>query len=489
MNETLELAQRCQATLQTIETMWWRMPMVEDSGARLTRLGNMLGNPADLCVRPVGARATVLYLSTIVSDARVEESLLRPLANTGGTISARLASRLTPIASYGEAVQALVAGKAVAIARRVPGAFTANVEQWPQRQPTEPPAEVITRGPHSGFIESLDANVALVRRRVADPRLRYETFAADSTAGTRGGLVYVEGIVAPAVLERVRRALRHVHPSVVTDASVLAQHLSPRAYLFPTIGSTERPDVAQAALLEGRVVIFTDGSPTALLLPQVFAHLLSVPDDYYNRSPTATYDRLFRLFGLVGTLTVAAFYVAIASVNMELVPTPLFLSISQARLGVPMPLVFEIVALEATIELIRQAGLRLPSSFGQSISVVGAVVIGQSAVMAGLLSAPAVVVVSLEFIASFIVPSQTTVMALRMLRFPLIFLAATLGLFGLVFGLMLLLVYLSSLESFGVPYLAPVIPLRPRGLQDTVVRIPLPELRRSFLARSATKWS
>ena len=481
-----DLFARCSVVLSMIDEALSDMPMVGDGAERATRLRSMLGDPADLRVRTIGAAGRVLYLATIVDEAHLEASLLQPLAGTARGASERaLLAHLVPVRTYAEALEAILSGKAIALTAQPPGAFAADVAKWPNRVPSEPAAEVITRGPHTGFVESLDDNIALIRQGVPDPHLRYERFTVATRSGTEGAMLYIEGVVSPKVLERVRAALDRALASVVTDASMLAQHLSPTAHLFPTVGTTERPDVAYGSLLEGRIVMFTSGSPTALLLPQVFAYLLAVPEDYYQRSLPATFNRTFRLIGLFATTTVAALYVALTTINPELIPTPLFLSISQSRLGVPMPLVFEILALEAVIELIRQAGLRLPSAFGQSISVVGAVVIGQSAVMAGLLSAPAVVVVSLEFIASFIVPSQTTAMTARILRFPLILLAAAFGLFGLSLGLMLLFVYLCTLESFGVPYLAPFLPLRRRGLQDALIRLPLRRLRRSFISRSA----
>ncbi len=487
MGKIAELGRQCKAVLGLIEVAGADASLEAMGESRVARLRRMLGEPADLRVRALTGGGHVLYFATIVNEPHLEASVLEPLARAALAASeeAPLLRRLDRVGTYAEALDAILAGDAVVLLPRPRGAFRAHVAKWPRRSPTEPPAEVITRGPHLGFVESLDDNVALIRQGVPDPHLRYERSRVATRSGTEGALLYIDGMVAAAVLARVRSALDRTRASVVTDASMLLQHLSPTAHLFPTIGTTERPDVACAALLEGRVVILTDGSPTALLAPQVFAHLLAVPEDYYQRGFVALFDRSFRLAGLLLTLATAALYVALATVNLELIPTPLFLSIAQSRLGVPMPLVFEVLALEAVIELIRQAGLRLPSSFGQSISIVGAVVIGQSAVMAGLLSAPAVVVVSLEFIASFIVPSQTAAMTARILRLPLILLSATFGLFGLALGLLLLLVYLSSLESFGVPYLAPLLPLRRRGLQDTLVRRPLRRLRASFVAGPA----
>jgi len=476
-----DLADRCSEALGMMGDLWTGAPLLGSRAARVTRLRELLGCPPDLRVHEVSAAMAVLYLTTIVSEKKVEEFVIPALSAPSRTAGTDTFCR--PVETYGDAVQALLAGDAVVITGDVPGGLAAPASQWPTRAPNEPSAEIISRGPHTGFIERLDTNVALVRMGVRDQRLRYETFQASTRSGTQGALLYLQGLASPTVLGEVRAALARSRPSVATDASMLIEHIAPRARLFPTVGSTERPDVAWAAMLEGRVVLLTDGSPTALLIPQVFAHLLAVPDDYYKPALAATVERTLRLMGLLVTLLISAVYVAMTTFNQELSPTPFFLSISQARLGVPLPLVGEIVGLELLVEMIRQAGLRLPSSFGQSISVVGAVVIGQSAILAGFLSAPAVVVVAVSFISSFIVPSQTTAMTLRILRFPLIIAAWAFGLFGLVWCLMLVLIYLSSARSFGVPYLAPVVPLRVRGLQDTVVRRTLTSLRRSFVAR------
>lgn len=275
-----DLFDQCGAALGTIEAALADMPMAGDGAERAARLRSMLGDPADLRVRAIGPADHVVYLATIVNQEQLETSLLKPLGRTVDGASERaLLARLVPLRTYAEALAAILSGKAVALTAQAPGAFAADVAKWPNRVPSEPPAEVITRGPHTGFVESLDDNIALIRQGVPDPRLRYERFAVATRSGAAGAMLYIEGVVSPAVLAHVRAALDRALASVVTDATMLAQHLSPTAHLFPTVGTTERPDVAYASLLEGRVVMFTAGSPTALLLPQVFAHLLAAPED------------------------------------------------------------------------------------------------------------------------------------------------------------------------------------------------------------------
>ncbi|MCL6595140.1 MAG: spore germination protein [Firmicutes bacterium] len=480
-----EVAALCDDALDEADGLSARLPIRQAGAADVERIRRLLGAPADLRVRRIGKAVRAVYLETIVDPRRLDDEVVRPfsraLLRSGERPSAP--PGFEAVRTYGEAADALLAGKAVVILAGADGAWVWDVARWPQRQPQEPPAELVSQGPHLGFVEDLATNLALLRKEVPSRRMRVETLAIGRRSRTRVAVVYVQGLARLDLLTEVRRRLSHVEADFITDSGMLSQWLVPRSYLFPAVHTTERPDVAASAVLEGRVIILCDGSPTIVIVPQVFADILHVPEDYYIRPLGATIERTIRFMGFLTALVVSPLYVALLTVNLQLVPTPLFLSIAQARSNVPIPVAAEVLLLEILVEVIRQAGLRVPSSLGQSVSIIGAIVIGQSAVIAGLFSAPAVVVVSLSFIVSFIVPSRDAAMALRLLRFPLILLAAAFGLFGMMWGLMLLLIYLCAIDSFGVPYLAPVSPRRLRGLQDVLWRRPLPAMRRSFLAR------
>lgn len=443
-------------------------------------VGTLLGNPADLVVRPVPAGVQLIFLDTIVDTKRVEEAVVRPLVQEPGAET--LAAQQSAVDTYGDVANALLGARVVVVR---PGSIRAlDMDDWPERSITEPPAEIVPQGPHAGFVEHLKTNLGLLRERIRDPRLRWRKFPVGTRSGSFGALVYIEGLARPELLLEVERRLRVADPSFATDTSMFQEWLTNvSGWLFPTMESTERPDVATASLLEGRVAVLVDGSPVAVMAPTVFAHLIQTPMDYYNRSYNAVLKRLLRLGALVASLITSALFVALVTVNQELLPSRLFVSITANRLGVPLPVVAEVLAMEVVVDVVREASLRMPGAIGQTISVVGAVVIGQSAVMAGLISAPVVVVVATTFIASAAMPSLDTRVALRALRYPLIFLAALFGIFGLTWGLMVLFLYLLALESFGVPYLAPLAPLRPRGLQDTLWRQPLTDMNRGFFAR------
>jgi hypothetical protein len=474
---TNALADSCQDILGLVDDVLAALPATPADTAAVVR--GLLGSPPDLVVRAAGPGTQVLYLETIVQESRIEQAVLRPLLRGQAASGARVSTART----YGEAADALLAGSALVVAADV---RSVSMDQWPHREPSEPPAEIVAQGPHVGFVENLEVDVALIRQHIRDRRLRWVRLAFGARAHTPAALLHLEGLARPELVANVEDRFRHAarHASFAVDASMLQEWLTNvSGWLFPTMQSTERPDVAVAALLEGRVVVLVDGSPVAIIAPTVFAHLVQVPMDYYNRSFDAWLKRVVRLGSLLASLLVSPLFVAVLTVNQELIPNRLFVSIAQTRLGVPLPAVAELLLMEIMVEMVREAGTRMPGSVGQTVSILGAIVIGQSAVIAGLVSAPVVVVVAVAYIASTVVPSVDARVALRFLRFPLILLAAWLGLFGLLWGLMVLFVYLLALESCGVPYLAPVAPHRGRGLQDTIRRRPLTDMRRAFMAR------
>jgi spore germination protein KA len=241
---------------------------------------------------------------------------------------------------------------------------------------------------------------------------------------------------------------------------------------FPQLVNTERPDVAAANLLEGRVVILVDGTPFVLIAPISFFSLLQSPEDYYQRYMISSIIRILRFVFMVLSLLLPSLYVAVLTYHQEMVPTALLISVASSRESVPFPALVEALMMEVTFEALREAGVRLPKQVGAAVSIVGALVIGQAAVQAGLVSAPMVIVVAITGVSSFMVPHYTQGIALRMLRFPIILLAGTLGLLGVMLGVITIVVHLCTLRSFGIPYLTPIAPVKGRELKDALIRAP-----------------
>ncbi|WP_164821621.1 spore germination protein, partial [Paenibacillus koleovorans] len=260
----------------------------------------------------------------------------------------------------------------------------------------------------------------------------------------------------------------------ILDSGYIEQFIQDNHFTpFPQIQNTERPDKAVANLLEGRVVILVEGSPIALILPTVFTQFYQTTEDYYERFILVSFIRLARLLALIFSLIFPSLYVAIISFNPELIPTEFAVAVSGGRAGVPFPAVLEALIMEVSMEVLREATIRLPQQVGGALSIVGVLVVGQAAVSAGFVSPITVVVIALTTIGSFATPAYNAALALRLLRFPLIIIAGVFGLYGVVVGLILIVNHMLSLKSFGVPYLSPVIPGNFDGMKDTVFRSPL----------------
>jgi spore germination protein KA len=335
----------------------------------------------------------------------------------------------------------------------------------------EPDNEPAIRGPKEGFIESLGVNTALLRKRLRVASLRLQKINVGRYSNTRVVIAHIEGVANPDIVTEVKRRLKRID----VDALIgdVEEYIEDNPYSpFPQIQTTERVDVVAGALLEGRVAIMMDGTPTVFIVPLTLPILLQATEDYYNRYWAATMIRWLRYFLFFISLAFPSFYVATVTFHPETVPTDQLISFAGARERIPLPTLVEALIMEFAFEALREAGLRLPKIVGPTISIVGALVIGEAAVTAGLVSAPMVIVVATTGIASFTVPRYAVGLTIRFLRFPLLILSGTLGMVGLMWGLIAIAVHLSSLRSFGVPYLASLAPAYPGDLKDVLVRMP-----------------
>lgn len=344
---------------------------------------------------------------------------------------------------------------------------------WEHRAVEEPTTETVIRGPREGFTESFVTNCSLLRRRLRDPRLCIEDMEIGTATGTRVGIVYLRGVCKASLVAEARRRLGRIKTAAVIDSGIIEEFIEDTPYSpFPQTKSTERPDVVAAAVLEGRMGILVDGTPFALVVPTFLIDMMQAPDDYYERYPIITMIRFLRWVFALLALTGPSLYVALTTFHPQMLPTQLLLSMASTREGVPFPAVIEALLMEVAFEALREAGIRLPKPIGQAISIVGALVIGQASVQAGIVSPIMVIVVAITGIASFIVPKFSAAIALRMLRFPLLLLAGSFGAYGLTLGLVVIACHLTTLRSFGAPYMAPLAPLLPADLDDTLARAP-----------------
>lgn len=431
-------------------------------------------------------RCCMLFIDGLVQKDLIARDIIEPMLKTGvGNDIRKIVEAITPmgdakvVSTMGELVLHILSGDALLIVDGCGDAVAFGVRHWEARGVSEPTTEAVIRGPHEGFVETLRFNTVLIRRKIRTPKLKMISLTVGRLTQTSIVVSYIEGVATPGVVQEVLDRINRIDVDGILESGYIEEFIEDSSLSpFPQMQYTERPDTVAANLLEGRVAILTDGTPFVMIVPAVFAQFMQASEDYYTRFLMAAAIRFLRYIFLFVALLLPALYVAIITFHQEMLPTNLLLSVAASREGVPFPAIVEALAMEITFEILRESGIRLPKTVGQAVSIVGALVIGESAVRAGLVSAPLVIVVSITGISSFAIPRYNAAIAIRMLRFPLIFLAGFLGLFGIVAGLCGILIHLCSLRSFGVPYLTPMAPMNWQILKDVFIRAPLWLMRR-----------
>jgi Bacillus/Clostridium GerA spore germination protein len=437
----------------------------------------------------VGGQPKILlvYVDGLVDTKVLDETVLKPWMFNGmpqglgklGSIGQILEEQLVAIAEtktitkISEVVSGVVKANVAILADGENKALVASVKGFEKRAIDEPKTETSIRGPRDSFTESLRTNTMLIRRRIANPKLKMESFIIGELTQTDIVLAYIEGIAVHSVLEVVRKRLQQISLESVIDSGYIAEFieeapLSP----FPQIQDSERPDVVTAGLLEGKVAILSDGTPFVLILPITFWDGLQAPDDHYERFGFVVARRVVRYIMTLVSLTLPAVYVAVTTYNPDMLPGPLYQSIATARERSPFPTVIEVTLAEFVFEGLQEAGLRMPAQLGPIVSIVGALVIGEAAVRADFVSAPIVIMVAMTGIASYVIPRYGFGTPFRLLRFGLLLLAGIFGVYGLSVGMIAILIHVVTLDSFGVPYFTPVAPLILNHLKDVLIRTP-----------------
>ncbi|MFB9274947.1 spore germination protein [Cohnella cellulosilytica] len=371
-------------------------------------------------------------------------------------------------------VSEILRGQTAVVIEGVEEALLFGTRTIDKRSIDQPATEQVIRGPREGFIELLSTNISLIRYRLQTPDLRVKMMEIGRRSQSKVAICYMEGITNPELVDEVIRRLEIIDTDAILDSGYIEQFIEDNQISpFPQVQYTERPDKVVANLVEGRVAIMVDGSPMALVVPTVFSQFYQTVEDYTERFLMMSAVRWARLIALVFSLVFPSLYVAIISFNPELIPTEFAVAVAGGRAGVPFPAILEVLVIEISMEVLREATIRLPQQVGGALSIVGVLVVGQAAVAAGFASPITVVIIALTTIGSFATPAYNAALALRLLRFPLIVLAGIFGLYGVMIGLILIANHLLSLKSFGVPYLSPLVPGSRWGMKDLFLRGPL----------------
>lgn len=471
-------------------------PIQPSLPANLNAIEERFGRSSDLVVRRFRSDAApdrelaLVYIRGMVDEPTINDHILTPLMSLQlpeyvdeqkNKLLEALSACVLPIgsviqvAAMEEAMQLLTDGMCLIVVDGAPAMLAASACGGDQRSVDVPQTQTVIRGPQRGFVEDLSTNVSLIRRIIRSPDLHVQIHKIGSQTHTNVAVLHMHGIADDAVIKEVYRRLADIEIDGVLESGYIEEFIQDETFtLFPTIMNTERPDSIAASLLEGRVAIITEGTPIALIAPITFFSFFQSPEDYYQRFDIASFVRAIRYGAYVVSMLLPAIYIAVTTFHQEMLPTTLLISLAAQREGVPFPGLLEALLMELTFEVLREAGVRMPRAIGPAISIVGALVLGQSAVQAGIVSAGMVIVVSFTAISNFVMPEFNIAATSRIIRFGLMLLAGCLGFFGIFIGVMLLLVHLTSLRSFGVPYMSPFAPgaKASRAWRDVFVRIP-----------------
>lgn len=342
-----------------------------------------------------------------------------------------------------------------------------------KRSIEEAPNESVIRGPREAFIEDININATLLRRRIRSHHFKMERLTFGEKTQTAVLLAYMEGTCPDSLVLEMKRRLSYIKIDGVLGSSYLQESIIDKPFSpFPQMQYTERPDTVAAGILEGRIALIVDNTPMTVVAPVTFFMLLQSAEDYYQPFIAATWIRWIRILFLAISLLLPSLYIAITTFHPEMLPFNLLISVSSSREIVPFPALLEALMMEIAFEALREASVRIPKSIGQAVSIIGALIIGTAAVQAGIASAAMVIIVSLTGIASFIIPNFDLGLSFRLLRFFIMILAGLFGIFGIACGVILIFVHMINLEPFGTPYLSPLAPVRTSNLKDTLVRAP-----------------
>lgn len=370
-----------------------------------------------------------------------------------------------------EIIGCIVYGDTVLFIDGIDEVLILNTKGWSFRSINEPSSELVVRGPREGFIESILINSSLIRRKIRNSSLKFEFREIGVRTKTKVSLCYIDDLVNKKVLEELKKRLDQIDIDGILESNYIEELICDSPFSpFETIGYTERPDIVAGKILEGRIAILVDGTPVVLTVPFLFIEYFQSNQDYYNFYFFASFNRILRYIAFFFTTSIPAIYLSLVTYHQELIPTPLLLSISSARDSVPFPTILEIVIMLLIFDLLREGGIRLPQPVGAAISIVGALVIGEAAVAAKIVSAPIVIVIALTGISVFLIYQMKG--GIIYTRIVLLLFSASLGLFGYMFGIICLFIHLMSMKSFGIPYMLNFAALNKQDVRDTTLRAP-----------------
>lgn len=459
------------------------------SEKNIAYLKELLQGNADFIFRTFNVgdwKASLVYIDGMADKLLLNHYVLEPLMLCSKAIESvdeikdniLAVTDMREVRKLSEGVNAALSGDTLLFIDELDCVYVIATRSWPARGVSDPAGETVIRGAREGFTEIVRLNTALIRRRIRDTRLRIKSKTMGIRSKTDMAIMYIDDIVNKEVLQELEDRIDKINIDAVFDSGYIGQLIEDNKYSpFPQIQSTERPDVVAAALYEGRVALIVDNSPFAIIVPTTLPNLFQSPDDYYQRWMHSSIVRIIRILSIFISITAPSLYVSITSFHTATIPTELAYAIAASREGLPFPAFIEAIIMEVFLALLMEAVVRLPRPIGATIGIVGGLIIGQSAVSAGIVSPIMIIIVAITAITTFVTPNYEVTGALRLVRVLLIIAAAIVGLYGVMTGLILLLIHLVRMKSFGIPYLAPAVSTNTKDLKDLYIRAPISALK------------
>lgn len=449
----------------------------------LVYLRAQFGVSADLTVRRLtvcGRETAIVTIEGMVDRHMMANAVILPMTEmTGSYTPEALIARIRDevlgftdmlqVTTMDELMNLVASGFGAILVDGVPFAVLGGLQNFMIRSVSEPSSEVTMRGSREGFTEAIRVNISMIRRRLKTPELVFDMMEAGKTSHTAVCLCYMKSRVSEELLAHVKEKIESLPLDAVLESGYIQPFLeSPPRGLFSGVNTTERPDTLCGKILEGRIGVLVDGTPFVLVIPYLFVEHFQSMDDYALNPYYATFLRLIKYFSFFVSMLLPGIYVAVGTYHPEMFPPVLLLSFLNANQATPFPLMVEALMIHFLFEIMREAGLRFPKSVGHAVSIVGALVIGESAVRAGLVGAPMVIIVAMTAMSSFVIPSLYGAMAI--LRFGFILLGGSLGLYGVMLGVCLFVCSICAMNIQSIPYMAPLSPFSPKAMLDVLIR-------------------
>lgn len=423
----------------------------------------------------IGKSKGVLIFSEAITDKKsLGDLIVKPLkdvktVNEETILSSVLSPDKKTVESLNRIEEEIAVGNTVLLADGLDAAFSFGLKKYEQRAISEPPTSTVIKGPREGFVESVPVNVSLMRRRIKSPDLTFTTVTVGSLSKTPVVLCYLKNVADPVLVDAIKDKLSKIDMDAVLDSSYVSKHLSDKSEsLFKKVGNTEKPDILAAKILEGRVAVFVDGSPIALTVPYLLIEDFQSPSDYYGSPYSATFSRILRLVSVFISVLLPALFVSAELFHLQLIPLAFLLTIENSIKGIPLSPSYEMFFTLLIFEILNEASVRMPRYVGMVVSIVGALVLGETAVNAGIISAPTLMIVALSGICLYTVPELEQTLSLIRLVFLIV--AGSIGVYGLLASVGVLTVYLVTFESYGAPVCAPYSPLVKKDLKDGFIK-------------------